>query len=126
MLNPDGGFRGLVREASSQVREERAYQKIIKSGPRDRAAEAAFNLGNVLAGRGHIKRARAAFQTAIDSAHPEWAPAAAFNLGKLLDGQGDRAGAEAACSKRSTLVTWSGLRRPGLRWVCFARTVAML
>jgi hypothetical protein len=28
------------------VREERASQKIIKSGPRDRAAEAAFKLGN--------------------------------------------------------------------------------
>lgn len=89
-LDPDGGLRGLVREASSQVREERAYQKIIKSGHRDRAAEAAFNLGNVLASRGHGKRACAAFQTAIDSGHPEWAPAAAFNLGELLDRRGDR------------------------------------
>jgi hypothetical protein len=110
-LSPDSGFRGLLREASSQVREERAYQKIIKSGDRDRAPEAAFNLGKVLEGRRLNKRARAAYQAAIDSGHPELAPAAANNLGKLLYGEGDMPGARAARRPRRQVRSRAGADR---------------
>jgi hypothetical protein len=43
-----GGFRQQCRDARTQLRDEAAWQKVIKSGDPERVAEAAFNLGFLL------------------------------------------------------------------------------
>jgi TolA-binding protein len=88
--------------------------KALDSGYADRAPEAAFALGNLLADEGDPVEAKAAYQKAIDSGHSQYAPRAEYGLGTLLLHQGDKAGAKAAYQKAAdsddaTAAPWAEL-----------------
>ncbi|MEV1170719.1 tetratricopeptide repeat protein [Nonomuraea sp. NPDC049784] len=72
-----------------------AALKATASPDRDQAAQAAVNLGVMLAHQGDPEGAQEAYQLAIDSDHPHIMPAAAVNLGALLKKVGDDEGARA-------------------------------